>query len=335
MNERPQVSIIVPVYNAEKYIGRCIESILAQSFTDYELICVDDGSTDRTGAICDEYVDVDRRIRVIHIKNHGVSFARNVGISTACGEYVLFVDADDWLEKERIKQMLPSEDEDFVYAGYINVAEDKVLGKIQYQGYLLDIAELRRDFERQWAKAPLYFVWCSLYKREILENHMVSFDDEISLGEDVLFNIAYLEKCKRIRISTNCGYYHNNIHTSLVHRYVPNREEKEERECKCYEHFSGCHLPRMRWYGWHVALAYYKRWNYKLYGREKRENKQRIASCYRNEYFRECIGYIRAHGTLDERIETYFMRGRLYPIYLLLMKCIVFASKTKRIVKKP
>ncbi len=96
----PAVSVIVPVYKVEPYLRRCVDSILAQTFTDFELILVDDGSPDNCGAICDEYAEKDSRVKVIHKKNGGVSSARNMGLDAARGEYIYFCDGDDYIEKE-------------------------------------------------------------------------------------------------------------------------------------------------------------------------------------------------------------------------------------------
>lgn len=100
------VSIIIPVYNTEKYVSRCIQSILAQTYSNFELILVDDGSQDRAGEICDSYTAQDRRIHCIHIPNGGVSNARNIGMQEASGRFVVFVDSDDWVKPEHIKNML-------------------------------------------------------------------------------------------------------------------------------------------------------------------------------------------------------------------------------------
>lgn len=95
----PKISVIVPVYNAEKYLHRCIDSILNQTFPDFELLLIDDGSKDQSGEICDEYAKKDSRVKVFHKENGGVSSARNVGIDNAVGEYICFCDSDDWVEK--------------------------------------------------------------------------------------------------------------------------------------------------------------------------------------------------------------------------------------------
>ena len=96
------ISIIVPIYNVEKYLSRCVDSILNQTFTDFELILVDDGSTDNSGKICDEYAEKDCRIKVIHKDNWGVSSARNVGLENSVGEYIMFCDSDDFVEKNAV-----------------------------------------------------------------------------------------------------------------------------------------------------------------------------------------------------------------------------------------
>ena len=101
----PKLSVIIPIYNTEKYLRDCIESILAQTFTDFELILVDDGSADRSGAICDEYCQLDGRIKVIHQKNGGVTVARKRGTEAASGDYISFIDSDDWIEPNMYHDM--------------------------------------------------------------------------------------------------------------------------------------------------------------------------------------------------------------------------------------
>ncbi|MDD6812335.1 MAG: glycosyltransferase family 2 protein [Lachnospiraceae bacterium] len=103
--ELPLISIIIPVYNVEKYLTRCLESVVAQTYSNLEIILVDDGSTDNSGKVCDKYQEIDSRIKVVHKKNGGVSDARNEGIDEACGEYIAFVDSDDWVTRNYIENM--------------------------------------------------------------------------------------------------------------------------------------------------------------------------------------------------------------------------------------
>lgn len=126
----PELSIIVPVYKVEKYLPKCIDSILAQTFTDFELILIDDGSPDRCGEICDKYASIDSRIKVIHQKNQGVSAARNAGLDIATGTYLGFVDSDDWIEPEMYEMMIltaEKEQSDIVICGIRHYNEESML----------------------------------------------------------------------------------------------------------------------------------------------------------------------------------------------------------------
>ena len=108
----PKISVIVPVYNVENYIEKCIESILSQTYTDFELLLINDGSSDKSGSICDAYVNKDERIRVFHKKNEGVSIARNLGIKRSLGEWICFVDSDDWVENLYLEKFVENKELD-------------------------------------------------------------------------------------------------------------------------------------------------------------------------------------------------------------------------------
>lgn len=137
-NVMAQISIIVPVYNVEAYISRCIDSILAQTFVDFELILVDDGSTDRSGEICDSYAGMDSRIRVIHKENGGASDARNTGIDTAEGRYIGFVDSDDYIAKDMYEKLLKAcvnHKADLSVCGRYDVKGDEAVAAFSFDGY--------------------------------------------------------------------------------------------------------------------------------------------------------------------------------------------------------
>ena len=114
----PKISVIVPVYNAEKWLHCCIDSVLAQTYTDFELLLVDDGSTDRSGKICDEYESIDSRVKVFHKKNGGVSSARNFGIINCIGDSLTFIDSDDWVTNEYLENIVSHEKYDLVISYY-------------------------------------------------------------------------------------------------------------------------------------------------------------------------------------------------------------------------
>ena len=130
----PMVSIIVPVYNVEKYLGKCINSLLQQTYSNIQIILINDGSTDSSGNICNKYSDFDKRIFVLHKQNEGVSAARNAGIDISIGEYLLFVDSDDWLEANTVAELIEKKygypvfflNMDFWYSNDLEILEDRI-----------------------------------------------------------------------------------------------------------------------------------------------------------------------------------------------------------------
>lgn len=182
------LSIIVPVYNVERYLHQCIESVLTSSFTDYELILVDDGSTDNSGKMCNEYTKKDNRIRVFHQLNGGVSKARNTGIDKANAPWITFIDADDWISHTFLENLyqgiVEHPDVDFVSTGYSNYCDGKTISiEIQYTPYYgADMNHL----------CPIYRGRChgKLFKKEILKH--ILFDEKIKSAEDLIFVTDYL-----------------------------------------------------------------------------------------------------------------------------------------------
>lgn len=201
--EKYLVSIIVPIYNSESTLAQCIESILEQTYKRIELILVDDGSLDKSETICRRYEVNDKRVHYYKKENGGVSSARNFGLSVACGDYVSFVDSDDWLEKGSLSQIIMKLEEDF--PEYI-IPRSKMIvytsdGKLEKEvcfndDYELCIAEneLSIYFEKLFKTSVLYSVCGRLYSREFLNKNNLLFDTNVHLLEDFLFNLACLEK---------------------------------------------------------------------------------------------------------------------------------------------
>lgn len=193
------LSIIVPIYNVESYLKKCIESILAQTYKEFELILVDDGSPDNCGKICDEYAKQDNRIKVIHKKNGGLSSARNAGLDKATGEYISFIDGDDFIEKnmyERMLQYLNKYKADIVICEVNDVdEEDNILDKkVRYtskEAELMDATEaMRRYLMGEWTAS-----WDKLYKRELFNE--IRFP-EGKINEDVAIMLHIFEQTGRI-----------------------------------------------------------------------------------------------------------------------------------------
>lgn len=192
----PMVSIIVPIYNAQEYIKRCIDSILTQEYTNFELILADDGSTDSSGTICDEYAAKDSRVRVIHKENTGVSDTRNTAISQATGTYLQFLDSDDWITPDATKLLVRAAVEhncDLVISDFYRVVGERVShkGDIEDDGVLT-----REEFAEHMMENPADYyygvLWNKLYRRELVEKHNLRMNTSISWCEDFLFNLEYI-----------------------------------------------------------------------------------------------------------------------------------------------
>ena len=216
----PEVSIIVPIYNAEKSIARCIDSILSQEYTDFELILCDDGSTDKSGQIIDEYREKDERIRVLHKENTGVSDTRNQGIAVAKGKYIQFLDADDWITVDATKLLVRTMKEggcDLVISDFYRVIGDRIShkGDIDADGILT-----QEEFAEYMMVNPADFyygvLWNKLYKREIIEKYHLKMDESVSWCEDFLFNLEYLLHTKRIAALQVPIYYYMKTEGSLA-----------------------------------------------------------------------------------------------------------------------
>ena len=197
-----KVSIIIPVYNTEKYLSQCLDSVLSQSFADWECILVDDGSSDRSGKICDEYVTKDSRFRVIHKGNGGVSRARNLGISEAKSEYICFLDSDDRMKKDHLKTCLKKiSDADLLIFGFerFNGRTDKrVLVNNEINGFAYCHDFLYSLKENAITSEFFCFPWNKLYRRSLLVENKISFPEDISMREDEIFSYRYLPYVKKV-----------------------------------------------------------------------------------------------------------------------------------------
>lgn len=216
----PTVSIIVPVYNAKKTIARCIESILHQEYTDFEVLLVDDGSADGSGDICDAYALKDPRIQVIHKKNTGVSDTRNTALERARGAYLQFLDSDDWITPDATKLLVRAAEThrcDMVIADFYRVVGDRVSHK---GGIDEDSVMTREEFAGHMMENPADFyygvLWNKLYRRQIVEGHHLRMDTGISWCEDFIFNLEYLLYAQTFFALKAPIYYYVKTKGSLV-----------------------------------------------------------------------------------------------------------------------
>lgn len=223
-------SVIIPVYNVENYLHRCINSILVQEYTDLEILLIDNGSTDSSGSICDTYASEYSNISVYHIENHGVSAARNFGLAKAQGEFICFVDADDYLVGNLFSNMENQLDSglDLLVFSYYNSLE-KNLSETTRSAKILPI-EGKKDrnqfialFTGLFLSDMMYTVWNKIYRREFLEEHRIMFE-QYELGEDVRFNLNVFECVHTISFSKTCYYVYVSGRTdSAMGQYNPYR----------------------------------------------------------------------------------------------------------------
>ena len=207
--DSPVISVIIPVYNVEKYIDRCLDSLRNQTVHNFEAILIDDGSTDSSGSICDKYSQMDERFRVQHVPNGGVSAARNLGLSLAIGKYVTFVDSDDSIESNYLELLMNQPDNvDLVIMGVKFLDESSAVIEVKsYQASeKLVSPSLANDVFRD---SSLWYSVSKRYKRQVLVDNAICFDSSLSMGEDTLFVLHYLRCCKIVITieSTPYRYY--------------------------------------------------------------------------------------------------------------------------------
>lgn len=236
----PKVSIVVPIYNSEKELPRCIDSILRQTYLDFELILINDGSKDGSLNILKQYQQKDKRIIVIDNKNNGVSETRNIGIRNASGDYIAFVDSDDYIDSDMVASLVEKIEEqnaDLVICGlYIDILKGKEV-KTSTQTFEYTVSVDKRGIALNvldrlngtYINSPIN----KLYKKSILINNSVYMDNMIDLGEDLLFNLEYLKHCSSVVFEEKCFYHYcMKSEDSLTTKY---REDKLELMKRMYD----------------------------------------------------------------------------------------------------
>lgn len=208
------VSIVVPIYNVEKYLYRCVDSILNQSYQNLEVILVDDGSPDNCGKICDEYAVKDSRVKVIHKYNGGLSDARNYGLNYASGQYIIFIDSDDYIEKQLVERALgeiEKQDADVVIWGYFADFVDDNESLIDSQKRV----PKKQVYDSKDSSFKVYsdlvgfigYAWNKMYRTDYLKTNNFKFEKGLSLVEDIVFNSPALSNCKKV-VFLNEAYVH-------------------------------------------------------------------------------------------------------------------------------
>ena len=289
------LSIIVPVYNAERYLCQCLDSILNQSFKDFELLLIDDGSTDKSGAICDEYARKEERVRVFHQQNQGVSVARNVGLKNAQGEWIYFPDSDDIIVENAFEIMIKkiAEDIDYVICGYEVYDED---GSCTYsiperkESVITKDEALMEMFDSTDYRYNGY-LWNKLFKASIIKENNLSFVRGIKFNEDRLFNVSYLCHIKgKVAYTTTPIYKYiertTSAMASLTQRFNPDFITDLDAFVNMRREISNADVSQILLNA-HAAAMYYSV----------------------NRYYSMCRQYKELTGSRIKAVETRFLEG--------------------------
>ena len=233
----PLISVIVPIYKIERYVGMCIESIIKQTYRNIEIILVDDGSPDRCPEICDLYAKKDSRIMVIHKENGGLVSARKAGIEVARGEYVGYVDGDDWIDKDFYKSLLMEmihNNADLVVAGQSrDLFAQSVKLKNNISAGIYEGEKLEKLYREMISYGKFYkvgvstYVWNKLFKRDMLKKYQLSVDNKITIGEDAAVVYPLLLSCKKICIINNYDYHYRQREDSMLKKSSSYKQEAD------------------------------------------------------------------------------------------------------------
>ena len=236
------VNIIVPVYNVEKYLDKCINSLINQTYEQIEIILVDDGSKDYSGRLCDEWSKKSNKIKVVHKKNEGLGMARNTGLDYAMGDYVMFIDSDDYLAGnvvEKLLEKLLSEKVDAAFTGMIRFTDKGILSEVdrKYKDITFRENELCKTYMVEMAgtlpdepiDSYLYMSVCTgIYSMKVIRDYSIRFESERKMiSEDFIFNIDYFSKAKGVTFIAENGYYYRINEDSITRTYNPKRFEME------------------------------------------------------------------------------------------------------------
>ena len=233
------ISIVVPVYKSEQTLHRCVDSLLRQTYSDIEVLLVVDGSPDHSAEICEEYAAKDNRVRVIYRNNEGVSQARNRGVENSTGEYICFVDSDDFIEANtcgRMLEILQAEDADLVIAGFHHWYLGRDVKKRPREEKTYTREEFSEVYLTLYEDGYLNMPWNKLFKRELIKD---GFPHDLNLGEDLIFNLSYIRQVQRVAVTKEmfCHYIQADTKNTLSTKRRSDKLEIAARICEKTKEF--------------------------------------------------------------------------------------------------
>lgn len=325
------VSIIVPIYNTEQFVERCIESLENQSYKPLQIILVDDGSTDKSWEICKKYEDAYDNVEVYHQKNAGVSSARNEGLKHIKGEYLFFVDSDDFVLPDYIKHFMNKGEYSFIGGGY---CENPVDGwKLQYENRVLTMEDYRKNLIEYFDKVPSVHVCGNRYLSKIIKEHNVRFDENSRIGEDIRFNVNYFKYVHEIRVVASCEYVYWIHGQSSIHQFYINRLREEREECQARETLLGKSkdFDWVRYIHWYTAMEHY--YEYSKKDETAMVAKRKLRETMKDSYFKQCMKWCLKYGTLDMKLLIICAKIGSFDLYKIFLKLIVKLKEIQRLLE--
>lgn len=339
MSKQPFLSIIIPVYNVEKYLPTCLDSILQQEFTDYEIILVDDGSADDSSVICDSYVQKHPHIHCIHQNNAGHTAARQAGFSASRGSYVAFADSDDWVASDMYTNMCQAAQNtnaDIIHCDFIAAMPDrqKKCG-IPFAPGLYDKKSLVETVYPKMIYSGTYFtfgaapnLWNKLFKRELLTKALFQIPHDIIVGEDGLITYSCMLAAESIYFTDKAYYYYRSLGTSLCHNMNTARLNENHIMFETYHKLIDVNRYPMLKKQLHYFFAYQSLLTlvpiFQTLLQEKelsgRQIRQLFLSECRNSYIREAFAHVKIRDIKGSRnkIYAFCIRHKLYNLFSIL-----------------
>ena len=314
------ISIIIPIYNVEKYLNKCVQSVIEQTYKNLEIILVDDGSPDNCPKICDEWANKDKRIKVIHKQNGGVSSARNEGLKNITGEYVVFIDPDDYVSKDFLYNLISVANNDLVdmvISGF-TIVDDKGNQKLISKEKITEVSMDNIDCFMDLIMDRFFDTPCNkLYKSKLIKS---TFREGLPLGEDRIFNLDYFKEINnKVIINNSTGYFYVSNPTSACHK-----KRKDIYDILLISHEEVCKFLDLK-YGTHENNRFY-RLNLDFAVNVvskclKEDRKETYKKLYNNELFKESITKYKPRG-MKEKIKLFLLKYKMFWLVRIITKIL-------------